>query len=123
MYRDSGPINRTPSLPREARRFYLVPVLTAFMWENQEPVVSIRIFHGLLSDALKLRGYNHIPVSFTYWLEWWLRIMNIHSLLFQRSGVSFPVPKSGSSQMPVTPAPRDPRPTSVHTQKNKDKYF
>lgn len=69
---NSGSINRASSLPGEVRGLYLVPVLTAFLWENRKPAVNIRIFHGLLSDALKLRGCNHIPVIFTYRLEWWL---------------------------------------------------
>lgn len=69
----SGPINRVSSLPREVRRLYPVPVLTAFLWEEKrKPAVNIRICHGLLTDALKLRRYNRIPIIFPYWLKWWL---------------------------------------------------
>ena len=36
----------------------------------------------------------------------WLRGLK-HTLLLQRTQVQFPASLSGSSQMPVTPAPRD----------------
>lgn len=83
MYVDLAPINRTSSLPREVRRLYLVPVLTAFLWEDRKHAVNKRIFHGLLSNALKLQRFNHIPVIFTYWLEWWLSS-------YERSFSAFP---------------------------------
>lgn len=61
MYIDSNPISKqNPGLPREVRRLYLFPVLTALQCvEKQEafyPAVNIRIFHGLYNDALKLRA-------------------------------------------------------------------